>query len=376
MKKMISILLCALLLISSALAEKPVAESVPGEKLGFELLKKIYAEGENSVLSPLSLALALGMAAEGAEGETLAQLLEALGAENADELAQVTEEIRSANAVFVQPGFPVKEDYVNALAGKYAPEWFEIDDQTVDRVNAWVNEHTDGLIDKLMDDAPASDIAMLLINAVALDADWALPFMKEATYAEIFHAPSGDVEVEMMHQTEYFHYAEKDGLQIIRLPYAGSDLDMWIALPAEGVEMEALLDSLAANGMAYLTEGAANTEVVLTVPKLDISDSHSLVDLLKKLGLSLPFGDDADFSGISEVPLCIDEIIQKARMQVDENGTKAAAATMVAMRCMALAPGMKPEPVVMKLDRPYFYAITDSISGAVCFTGVVENPAG
>lgn len=374
MKKMISILLCAVLLMGIVLAEETAVKPAPGEKLGFELLKEIYVEGENSVLSPLSLALALGMAVEGAEGETLAQLLEALGAEHADELAKVTEEIRSANAVFTQPGFPVKQEYINALAEKYGPEWFEIDEDVVNRVNAWVKKHTDGLIEQMMNDAPASDIAMLLINAVALDADWALPFMKEATYEETFHAPSGDVNVEMMHQTEHFRYTEKDGVQLICLPYADSDLDMWIALPAEGMEMEALLDSLAENGMTYFTEGAANTEVVLTMPKLDISDSHSLVELLKKLGMSLPFGSDADFSGISDVQMCIDEIVQKARMQVDESGTKAAAATIVSMRCMALAPGMKPEPVVMKLDRPYFYAITDSVSGAVCFTGVVENP--
>ena len=374
MKKMICVLLCAVLLMTGALAENIEAKAVPGEKLGFELLREIYAEGENSVLSPLSLVLALGMAAEGAQGETLAQLLTVLGTEEMDALAIVPEEIRDANAVFVQPGFPVLDDYRDALAEKYNPEWFEIDAKVVKRVNAWVKKNTDGLIEQLMSEAPAGDIAMLLINAVAMDADWVLPFTKEGTYEEVFHAPSGDVNVDMMHQTEYFHYQEVDGVQLIYLPYVNWNLGMWIALPEAG-GMDALLDRLAQEGMGWMMEGVQNTEVILTMPKLDISDSHSLVGLLKKLGLNLPFGDDADFSGISDVPLCIDEIIQKARMQVDESGTKAAAATVVAMRCMAMAPGMKPEPVVMKLDRPYFYAITDSMSGAVCFTGVVENPA-
>ena len=374
MKKLICILLCIALLAGTAFAENMEKKVVPGEKLGFELLREIYAEGENSVLSPLSLVLALGMAAEGAQGETLAQLLAALGTEDTDALANVPEEIRDANAVFAQPGFPVLEAYRDALAEKYNPEWFEIDADVVERVNAWVKENTDGLIEQLLSEAPAGDIAMLLINAVAMDADWALPFTREGTYEEVFHALSGNVNVDMMHQTEYFYYQETGGVQLIYLPYANSSLGMWIALPEEG-GMDALLDKLAQEGMGWMTEGVQNTEVILTMPKVDISDSHSLAETLKQLGVTLPFSDDADFSGISGLPLCIDEIIQKARLQVDESGTKAAAATMVAMRCMGTAPGAKPEPVVMKLDCPFFYAITDAGSGAVCFTGVVENPA-
>lgn len=374
MKRIACMLLVLVLLMGAASAEMVEAKPVPGEKLGFELLKKIYAEGENSVLSPLSLTLALGMAAEGAQGETLSQLLVALGAEDTGALAAVPEEIREANAVFIQPGLPLEGNYVQALKEKYSPQWFEIDASVADRVNAWVQEHTDGLIDSLMDSPPTGDIGMLLLNAVALDADWAFPFMKEGTYIEPFHAAEGDVDVEMMHQTEYFDYLEKDGLQVIRLPYAGSSLEMWIALPGEG-GMDGLLSALEECGMAYLSDGASRTEVRLTMPKLDISDSHSLAGLLKQLGVTEPFGDEADFSAISPVPLCIDEIIQKARMQVDEEGTKAAAATMVAVRCMGIAPGMKPEPVEMKLDRPFVYVIRDALSGAVCFVGAVENPA-
>ena len=209
MKRMICLLLCLLLMLGAAPAETMEVKPVPGEMLGFELLKESYLEGENTVLSPLSLTLALGMAAEGAQGETLSQLLAALDAANAGDLATVPEEIRDANAVFVRPGLPLKDAYVQALEEKYGAEWFEIRGNVANKVNKWVNKHTDGLIDKLMDDAPASDIAMLLINAVAMDADWTQPFMKEGTYEETFHAAAGDVMVEMMHQTEYFNYAEK-----------------------------------------------------------------------------------------------------------------------------------------------------------------------
>ena len=373
MKKIICLILSLMLVLGAASAES-LTKPAPGEKLGFALLKEIYTEGENSLLSPLSLTLALGMAAEGARGETLAQLLNALGAEDAAHLAEVPQGICDANAVFVQPGLPVEKDYAAALAESYAPEWFEIDAHTPDRVNAWVKAHTDGLIERLMEEAPAGDIVLMLLNAVAMDADWALPFTKESSYPEPFHALNGEIEAEMMHQTEYFAYQERDGVQMIRLPYLQGNLEMWLALPQAG-EMEKLLDALAQQGTAYLTEAVQNTEVELTLPKLDFSDSHSLADLLRRLGVTTPFGEDADFSGISPAPLCIDEIIQKARMQLDEEGTKAAAATMVAMYCMALAPGMKPEPVVMKLDRPFVAVVRDGASGAVCFAAVVESPA-
>ena len=377
MKKILSILLCLALLGCAALAEPVAAESAPavGEKLGFELLKALYAEGGNVLLSPASLTLALGMAAEGAEGETLTAILTALGAEDASELGDVVpEEIKSANAAFVAQGLPLKGDYIDRLNEAYGAEWFDLDAEVVEVVNAWVAEHTDGLIEKLLSQAPDPQTGLILINAIAMDAKWEKPFKDYNTIEDDFHAPQGDVSVEMMYQREFFDYVERDGLQIVRLPYAGGALEMWIALPGEGVSigLDGLLDALAEQGMDYLKDGAEEREVDLFLPKFDLTTENSLSDALKALGVEAPFGSDADFSGISEVPLRIDEILQKVRVQLDEEGTKAAAATAAIVACMALIP--EEEPVEVRADRPFAFVIADAETDSVCFAGVVENP--
>lgn len=359
-----------MLLGCSALAE---ASPAPGEKLGFELLKELYAEGGNLMLSPASLTMALGMAAEGAAGETLVAILTALGAEDASELNSVVpDEIKSANAAFAAQGLPLKEAYIEQLNANYGAEWFELEADAVEKVNAWVAAHTDGLIDRLLTEAPDPQTGLILINAIAMDAKWEKPFEAYNTIEDTFHAPEGDVTVEMMYQRESFDYVERDGLQIVRLPYEGGALEMWIALPGEGVEMNGLLDALAEQGMDYLTDGAEEREVDLFLPKFDLTTENSLSDALKALGVEAPFGENADFSGISEVPLRIDEILQKVRVQLDEEGTKAAAATAAVVACMALIP--EEQPVEMRADRPFAFVIADGESGNVCFAGIVENP--
>ena len=377
MKKILSILLCLVMLGCAALAEPVAAESAPavGEKLGFELLKALYAEGGNVLLSPASLTLALGMAAEGAEGETLTAILTALGAEDASELGDVVpEEIKSANAAFAAQGLPLDGTYVDRLNEAYGAEWFDLDADVVEKVNAWVAEHTDGLIEKLLSQAPDPQTGLILINAIAMDAKWEKPFKDYKTIEDDFHAPQGDVSVEMMYQREFFDYVERDGLQIVRLPYAGGALEMWIALPGEGVSigLDGLLDALAEQGMDYLKDGAEEREVDLFLPKFDLTTENSLSDALKVLGVELPFDENADFSGISEVPLRIDEILQKVRVQLDEEGTKAAAATAAIVACMALVP--EEEPVEVRADRPFAFVIADAETDGVCFAGVVENP--
>jgi len=383
MKKLLAIILALALLPAFAAAEEAPAEAygkpAPGNQLGYILLKELYTKGENCVISPYSLALALGMAAEGAKGETLAQLKELLCADDLEELSgAVPQGIRSANSVFVKDGISLMDAYVERLNEGYAAEWFAIDKKVVGKVNSWVKKKTDGLIDGILNDVPAENIAMLLLNAIAMDARWEAPFASEATREEVFHAGAGDVTVDMMHQTAWFDYAEKDGVQVIRLPYEDSDLEMWLALPAadgeEGLDMEGLLDVLAGEGAFYLSSDAETTEVRLSLPKFDIACGSSLAEAISGMGAELPFSAAADFSGISDTPLAIDSIIQKVRVQVDEDGTKAAAATMLAM-VETGAPGMKPEPVEMRLDRPFAFVISDAQTGSLCFAGVVENPA-
>ena len=380
MKKLLTWMLLLVLLTGGALAEaapgspkEAYGAPAPGEQLGLDLLSMLHVGGENTILSPQSLALALGMAAEGAKGDALNEILSALGVQNVNEISgDEIEGIKEANAVFALPELSLKPEYVEALNERYGAEWFGMDEDVVQKVNAWVKAHTDSLIEELLNEVPAADTGMILVNALAMDADWAYPFSPEATAEDVFHAPGKDVSVQMMHQKERFDYAEKDGMQIVRLPYQTGNLEMWIVLPPEGGMLQ-LLEILANDGMFYLKSDVERREVILSLPKFDISDDHTLSEALKLLGVETAFSDTADFSGISDTPLCMDEIFQKVRVQVDEQGTKAAAATALMMRAMAMMP--VEEPVEMNVNRPFVFVISDGATGNLCFAGAVENPS-
>lgn len=382
MKKILAFIMGLALLLCGALAETNQEENpydwtdqAAGERLGLELLSMLYVPEENIVLSPQSLALVLGMAAEGAQGDTLVQLLDALGAKDLSEItAALPEELKSANALFVKAGLELDPETLERLNENYGAQQFVLGDDAVDRVNAWVREHTDELIEEMLTEAPQANIGLLLLNAVAMDAQWVSPFDPAANTTEFFHIGTGgeSCEVEMMHQTEYFDYVEKDGLQAVRLPYAQGNMEMWIAMPEVG-GMSALLENLTqAQGLHYLRSDAEEREVTLSLPKFDVSDENTLSDALKLLGMEDVFSADADFSGLSDVPMCLEEVLQKVRVQLDEDGTKAAAATAVSLKCMA-AMDSQP-PVEMTVDRPFAFLIVDGKTDAICFAGVIENP--
>ena len=377
MKKLLCLamilVLCLMTLAVPAMGEPSVP--APGNRLGLLTLRQLANGTENQFVSPVSLAYALSMAARGAEAETLDELLAALDAGDAEDIAALNDRLmaaglRWANAAFVQDGVPLNPDYADALKAAFAAELFPLD--AAERVNAWAAEHTDGLIDHLMDELDPST-RLMLANAVVMDAKWSSPFEAEDTWADAFHAPGGDVNADFMHQTLYARYAEIDGAQMIRLDYAGSGLYMLVALPPEG-GMDAALDALAERGLGWFGLPEESTEVALALPKLDISVSNGLAGTLQALGVEKAFSDFAQFGGISDRPLKVDDVIQKVRVQVDEDGTRAAAVTEIIMAdgC-ALDDG--PKPVSMVVNRPFLVVIAEEETGAVCFAGAVVNPA-
>lgn len=354
--------------------DETAANAAPGTQAnaytGFEILSQLHTEGGNTLVSPLSLNMALGMAAAGADGDTRNEILACLGkdAPTGDHPAG----IESANAVFSAPGLSLKPEYTAQLDGEFGAEWFEIDEDVVERVNGWVSRNTNGMIDQLLTQAPDADTGLILINAVAMDAKWTIPFEPYSSFEESFHAPGGDVTVNMMHNEDDYLYNHSNGAQVICLPYAENGLEMWIILPEEG-GMNDALDLLAKDGLAPYREGAKETKVQLSLPKFDLTDDHSMKEALVQLGMEAAFAEDADFSAMSDAPLYVDDVIQKVRVQVDEDGTRASAATAVIMPCMAMP--VQQEPEYMEVNRPFLFAIIDGASGEVCFAGAVENPA-
>ncbi len=399
MKRFISLLLSAMLLLSSfsafaqALPEvtpDPVSESAseilseepaPAKEknASLRLLRELYEEQNMLVFSPLSLSIALSMAAEGADGETLAQLDAVLGKRPK---AMVLEDlsfsgVKLANTALLRSDLELLPSYQDVLSDKYDAQTAPMEYGNVaNQVNDWVYEHTDGLIEKLLDREPDANTVLLLINALSMKADWVSPFPAANTGFGLFQAPQGQIEVSCMRQTSRFAYSYIDGIQTVSLPYRDSTLEMLVLLPEDG-NLEALIESLCVSPDEFISRYLPSeyATVRLSLPNVYAESSFELKDALMALGVTDAFNCDiADFSRMSETDdtLYIGSVLQKAVLNVNETGTEAAAATQVAM----LTRGAYVENIVeMNVDRPFMMLVHDPDSGYVLFASCINNPS-
>ena len=285
----------------------------------------------------------------------------------------------------MQDGFAIAEPFVTTLTDDYGapprPVDFEADPAAATaEVNEWVATETDGRITELLaPDALDELTRLVLANAVHLDADWESPFDPALTAPDEFTRDDGStVAVDFMHQSLNARYGELDGTQLIVLPYTNG-FELIVALPPEGGLADFEADLAAAGSLDAIFPVMTETEVELALPRWDFGDSLDLVDPLIGLGLVLAFDDSgaADFTNIStEIPLWLSAVVHEADITVDEAGTEAAAATAVVVgEVMAMPPDSTPEPVVMDVDHPFFFAIRDFASTAVVFQGHVGDPS-
>lgn len=375
MKKLVCALLALMLVapMAHAAAEGTAVENESGERfrMGYRMLKALYEEHGQFAASPASLALALSMAAEGASGETRAQLLSALGvdAPNAPALDGY-ESLKSANAAIVSDKIALLDGYKSALTEKYQAEILPMSEDIMDQVNAWANEHTDGMIPELLTSPPDPMLRLALLNALALDAEWQAPFDPESTRDGVFHTPDGEVTVPFMHVSRGMEYAEAQGAQAVKLDYKQDELRMILILPDEG-ELASVLDRIAESGLGWLGFAPVG-EVRLSLPKLSLSSELPLNDLLRSLGVEQAFTDAADFSGMTgDRSLYLSSVLQKVRLDVDEQGTKAAAATGLFIS----AKGLFLDSIEMRFDRPFIALIQRDGDAEALFAAVVTDPS-
>ena len=275
-------------------------------------------------------------------------------------------------------GGVVSKDYIALLKDKYAAEVFE--DAGLEQINGWVARKTEGKIDKILDRLDQSSAAVL-INAIYFKAAWASTFRKEDTRDDAFHlSSSAAVQVPTMHKRAYYPMVVRAGYRAIRLPYAVSDLSMMVVLPdaVDGLaDLAARLGSeeVAELSGALLRDGQTRY-VDLSLPRFKMAYKAELVTPFRAAGMRLPFDPNrADFSGItgrplSEERLVISQIVHRAVIDVQEEGTEAAAATAVEMSRTS-APA-SPEP--FRVDRPFLFYIVDYASRAILFQGRVTDP--
>jgi serpin B len=356
-------------------------------------LQRMALPAGNLVFSPASIAAALRMTLCGARGQTAAEIAAALHlddpAQAADGLRLLSAALaelpgdglvfRAPNTMWLQAGYPVEPAFTAALRDAAAVSVRDADflhaaEAARREINDLIAKQTEGKIHDLI--APGvldTDTRLVLANAIYLKSAWRYPFPERATSDAPFY-PGGDaspVSAPTMRLTENLPYLRGDGFQAVMLPYTGGRLAMIIALP------DAPLDPLPpalADGLASVAGAMARHRVTLALPRFRLRTALDLVPVLRELGVRLAFDRrEADFTGITTAEqLFVGAVVHQAYIDVDEQGTEAAAATAVTMRAMA---SMRlPDPVTMIVDRPFVFAITDTATGLPLFSGRVSDP--
>jgi serpin B len=244
----------------------------------------------------------------------------------------------------------------------------------VDTINSWVNKNTEGKIEKIINDISGDDV-LFLINAIYFKGQWQKEFDKQKTRPDVFTLAGGErKELPMMSQSGRYSYYKGQGFQSVALPYGKGGVSMYVFLPDEETGLDKFEQDLTpANWDGWMKSFNVRPGEVM-LPRFKVEWESNLNDVLKSLGMAEAFDERADFSLIAESQggnkLLISEVMHKSWCEVNEEGTVAAAATSVGIS-VASAP---PPPFVMKVDRPFFFAIRDNQTGLVLFMGSVGNP--
>lgn len=330
----------------------------------------------NCVLSPYSAMVALAMTANGAKGETLAQMETVLdlpiGTLN-EYLhgCDMGSETAGANAIWFRdtPDFIVKDAFLQANADYYGADAYRgpFDTQTVKDINEWVNTHTAGRIPSMLDHI-STNIVLILINALTFDAQWQEKYAADNATDGEFNAADGTVQPASYLHSEENTYLD-DGMATGFLKaYEGGRYSYLALLPNEDVTMEEYLASLTGEKLLETIANASSDSVTVAMPKLKTETTMELNEPLCNMGMPLAFGGEADFSGIADNTLCIDTVLQKTYLEVDENGTKAAAATAVMMKECAMEMTKS-----VFLNRPFVMGIYDNATQTFLFLGVINQ---
>lgn len=357
----------------------------------FNIFNKLIMEDseQNVFISPLSILLALAMAYNGAVGDTNLAMADAMEFSGMDmeELNQgfsdlmvsilngdPSIQINIANSIWSRLGFDPEEDFVDINKKYYSSEVKELDFSdpgAVDTINGWIEDATEEKIKKMLTEIPG-DVVMYLINAIYFKGDWTYPFEEEATYEEDFNLEDGSKKsVEMMHIVEHYDYIAGENFGMVRLPYGDEKFSMYIVLPDEGVAVDSIVGFLDSYYYDNLRNSMVEKEIRLAMPKYKMEYGVKVLnDVLTELGMGIAFGPEADFSGINP-GIFISKVMHKAVIEVNEKGSEAAAATVVAMVESAMPVD---EMIEFTVDRPFFFVIADDRSGAILFIGKVVEP--
>jgi len=358
-------------------------------KLGMKLLKKAYVPGENILISPLSVSAALGMAAEGAQGQTLVQMEAVLGLPRKPfgeymqgYLAHVhkSNTLRAASALWIRDSslFEPKEDFLRANEFHYGAGIYRapFDEGTLEEINRWVREHTAEQIPHILDSI-APDAMVYLVNALAFEEEWPDPYTERQVRSGVFTLEdNSEQDMELMRSTEHF-YLENEYCTGFLKHYAGRRYAFAALLPKEGITLSAMLEAMDGDALSRLLETPEDILVYAGIPKFEAEYATELSAVLAELGMADAFSPSAaDFSAMGTTaqgnPLYISRVLHKTRIEVAEQGTRAGAATVIEAPAESAMEPMDSRTVL--LDRPFLYMIIDTEYKETVFLGILADP--
>lgn len=366
---------------------------------GFKLFKDIIKEenGKNVFISPLSVSMALGMTYNGANGKTKEEMQNTLELSGLT-LQEINESYKNlielltdldpkvkfqiANSIWYREVLPIEDEFLDINQKYFDAEVSGLDFSAPDasvRINKWVSEKTNGKIEKIVDDVIEPLTMMFLINAIYFKGTWTYEFDKSKTQEDVFTLPDGSMKsCQMMMKEREFQYFENEQFQAIDLPYGDGDFRMTVFLPREEKSVDSLIAELNQENWNRWINSFSQQKVNLQIPKFTLQYEIKLNEVLKSLGMELAFVPElADFTEIYEeekvnANLYISKVKHKTFVEVNEEGTEAAAATSVEVGITSVGP----TSILMRIDHPFMFAIRENHSETILFIGKIINPKG
>lgn len=354
-----------------------------------KIFKELSVEDRNVniFISPISISIAAAMAYNGARNKTMdeiAQVLEftdftpeklnkyfkdlLLSMNDIDDMV----ELYSGNSIWYKKDFNAQKDFMDLTKNYYNASVYDVDFtsiDTADRINSWVSEATQGKISKITDQDSLKDTVLYLINAIYFKGQWKDKFKVENTAEDTFYLSEGSTKkINMMNNIEKYKYYQGEDFRMLRMPYGRDKSAMYVLLPDENIAIDEFIDGLSPELLTKSIAGASSHEVNLKFPKFKAEyGAKSLVESLKRMGMANAFTDKADFSKIAP-QMFISQVEHKAIIEVNEEGTVAAAATSFGMGVTAV------RPVEFIVNRPFLLMIIDDRTGNILFMGKIVEP--
>ncbi len=365
----------------------------PVNELGFKLLHEVEAdENNNTFISPTSLFMALAMIYNGADGVTKSEIAKVLHSEgidveelnkaNASMMSVLNKEVDDiqlniANSIWLNDKFTFQEDFEKNTKDYFNAEITEIDiadSKSAEQINSWVKEATNDKIEEIVDSPLDANLLAVLINAIYFKGSWTNEFDKNETTDRPFQLLDGSVKnVPLMAMKEEFSYFENEKFQAITLPYGDGELSMKVFLPKENSSLEEFKTMLTSENWAAWQKGFEVEEGTILLPKFQLEFEASLNEALKSLGMASAFDENANFTKMinEDEQVLITNVKQKTFIDVNEEGTEAAAVTGIEM---GITSAPINEPFYMEVNRPFFFTITDDETDTILFMGSISNP--